>query len=716
LALGPLVLAPIHQRGSARVDGDDIISQLREAGERLEDVTQRQQAALVELRGALPPQSRGSTMAAAAPRRLETLQVLTGPPPSGRSDGLSPPLSPASSVVPSTTLRLKGGQLGTTSVEACASGTSRLRVAHFVNFMPRDTTHHADQRVTIASMIRAFDVARREPKGPCVEMHTLGYDDEWGRRVPRDESLFRRTRGLVSEAYDVYELDKLDVREPRKRLPLMSELLGIMYESTAADVVVFTNADIGVQPDFYLKVEKHLQYNGPSSAPRSMSINRVEIPESNLGVDNLDTILHLGKQKRQNHAGHDCFVFERRSIPFLQLYLRGIFVGYPPVGSKLVDAMNCVSRYRLISGKHITFHLGVKNGGWGTWSAFEYYNRKVAKHSLKLFHQALGGRSSKEACAPIRNAKGASGQALVTRAMDEYLRRPVAKPNVPPPSPPQSLRHAGVPSAPTVGPSPRTTSTRSLEPEPSHTIEPLRHTSRCLAPSQARPRSQVRKLVIASSGRVGSTMLAEILGRHGIRVEHSHLSASEIEERERNKSKPTPVLYIFADPIDVILSLRQRDLDTGDSFFGKGISWVQRHLENMNIPESKFGAWQRGEYFEQDVLDLAGHFEDWHRPHAFPMMSLRYETERQNMELLATFLGLPVARVSLPPAHAKVKGSRGKVPRTERFKRLHLDQQQQLNATYGALRERTKASPDACVWRMLQHNPASAGAGAAAGH
>lgn len=696
LALAPLIAFP----GTGKPPPDlpanrpaaaELHARLREAGARLQEAAERQQRVLRQFHsnssGPAPDHAARRPGAAAA---AAAANPMPAPPP------------------------------------ACARGAGALRIAHFVNLMPRDSGHHADQEVTIASLTRAWEEARRDPRGPCVELFTLGYDDEWERRVPRDEALFRRTRGLASEAFHVYE-QLAEVGEPYRRLPLLSELLDVMYdEAPAADVIVFTNADIGVQPYFYQKVAARLPLRrdaGASSAPpRSLSINRVEIGldgHGPLGVAQLDRILALGQQLPQNHAGHDCFVFERRSVPFLRLYLRGTFLGYPPVGSKLVDALRCVSNYQLISGRHLTFHLGVKNGGWGQWSAFEYYNRKAAKHSEQLFAGALStprgeGRRTRgaaaataagatAACAKVRGAQGGTARALVRQALDEYRRDPIVKPDVPPPQPPPGHPRASSRGGQHSGAGTRGGSGGGAGPAggvaaaaAASAASAAAGSARCLDPRRARPAARVRRLIIASSGRVGSTMLAEVLGRLGVQVEHSHLSASEIEAREARKPNPTPVLFIFADPVDVILSLRQRDLDTGDSFFGKGISWVRKHLENMNIPEAKFEAWQREEYFEADVLDLAAHFDDWHRPHRFPMMSLRYETERAHMDDLATFLGL--AAVVLPPSHAKIKGSRGKVPRAERFRRLEPTRQRQLNATYGDLRGRIRAAPDACIW------------------
>lgn len=104
------------------------------------------------------------------------------------------------------------------------------------------------------------------------------------------------------------------------------------------------------------------------------------------------------------------------------------------------------------------------------------------------------------------------------------------------------------------------------------------------------------------------------------------------------------------------------------------------------------------EYFETDTLHLEEHFDSWHQPHAsFPFMSLRYETERDNMALLQKFLGLS-REISLPAKNKKIAGSVGKVPRSERLARLTETQRAALARTYGRIQQKAKAAPDSCLW------------------
>ena len=197
-----------------------------------------------------------------------------------------------------------------------------------------------------------------------------------------------------------------------------------------------------------------------------------------------------------------------------------------------------------------------------------------------------------------------------------------------------------------------------------------------------------------------------MLLREGVQVEHTHLTAERVIETQARRRTNWPVLYIFADPLDVVLSLHQRDLDTGDNFFGANISWVRKHFENLELEPGAFEQWAAGLAFERDILQLERHFRSWHRPQPFAMLSLRYETEREpaNLEALRGFLGLrkPPA---LPAKKDRIAGSMGSVPRGARFDKLERAEQAAITRTYGPLRDLVRDAPDVCNWK-----PTSTGA------
>lgn len=222
---------------------------------------------------------------------------------------------------------------------------------------------------------------------------------------------------------------------------------------------------------------------------------------------------------------------------------------------------------------------------------------------------------------------------------------------------------------------------------------------------------KVNKVFLASSGRCGSKMLQAALEKQGISVEHTHLNAERLLDLQITRYVQSgmsggdlqkamiPVIYVFANPIDVVISLVQRDADTKPDAFGKNMSWVRKHFEHLEAGTEAWNQWSRAGYWDTDILGLGAHFNSHHRPQPWPMFSLRYETERESghMEALGAFLGLGHA-LGLPPPSAHTAGSRGSTPRNSRWDRLNAESQARLTRTYGQPQRDMKAAPGSCIW------------------
>lgn len=118
------------------------------------------------------------------------------------------------------------------------------------------------------------------------------------------------------------------------------------------------------------------------------------------GPSDLDALYRFGRKNPQRHPGYDCFFWRRKQTDAIRLYVRGVFVGYPPVGRVLAEALRCVARsYREVRGAHHTFHLGDRNGGWNKYPEYEHMNRRAAKISPSAFSRVAGcGRWAGRAC------------------------------------------------------------------------------------------------------------------------------------------------------------------------------------------------------------------------------------------------------------------------------------------------------------------------------
>ena len=219
---------------------------------------------------------------------------------------------------------------------------------------------------------------------------------------------------ISAQAHGAYDMGARGVK--LRTLPLISDVLELAYEATAdlepggdacenarsrrSVFLGYTNADIGVQEDFYVVAA------GLAKTSDSFVINRVEVPDakpdgSPYGAADLDAIYALGKKNPQKHPGYDCFFWRRDATPAVRLYARGVFVGYPPVGKHLTAAMQCAANgkggYREVRGKRHTFHLGDRNGGWTTLTEYEHYNRKAAKRAPADFNRVASCGAARKA-------------------------------------------------------------------------------------------------------------------------------------------------------------------------------------------------------------------------------------------------------------------------------------------------------------------------------
>lgn len=292
-------------------------------------------------------------------------------------------------------------------------------IAHVINPMPLHHGLHADQQITFASMAAA--AAAASELGIMVRLYTAELVSDL--RSPRP-AVFEATPNLTRHAHGAYDMQSRGLA--RRSLPLISDILGAAYNATRHPgsnsgceddtdddrvILVYTNADIGVQRDFYSVVARY------ASSYLAFVINRVEVPErdsSNLPflASDLEELYELAKRRPQLHAGYDCFIWRRPATPLLRLYTRGVFVGYPPIGRVLRDALSCVAGHKFmeVRGQKHTFHVGNRNGGWSKYPEYEHFNRKAAKRAERDFASVVnekGRAPTSSACATSKNALAA---------------------------------------------------------------------------------------------------------------------------------------------------------------------------------------------------------------------------------------------------------------------------------------------------------------------
>ena len=155
-----------------------------------------------------------------------------------------------------------------------------------------------------------------------------------------------------------------------RKLPIIQEMFDSILHNSDADYIIFTNSDIGVQKNFYLKVNEFITRDNL----KSFIINRRDnIPKFKNGKRLTEKNLNfIYKQKGIKHPGRDCFVMNRKILE--KINMNSMFIGYPPWGTILLKYLRGIDKKTyLYKNLYLTFHLGCDE----SWK-----NRK--KHPLWL--------------------------------------------------------------------------------------------------------------------------------------------------------------------------------------------------------------------------------------------------------------------------------------------------------------------------------------------
>lgn len=240
------------------------------------------------------------------------------------------------------------------------------RFAHIVNpFSAKPGSHHAiAQPVSFASMLRAA----KEAEGiAAVELFTTQF--------PEDRTIlpagFTATRDLDRSVCDVAQV------AGKRKLPLLGDILGRLHEASDADYFIYTNADIALMPGFY-KMCAHFADKGYDA----FVINRRRIPAR---FDSPAQLEEMYAEAGETHTGYDTLVF-RRSL-FEKFTLGNVVIGIPYGDTVLIHNLYAFAEnFRLFTGKHLTFHLGMElTREWGEADQYRH-NRKELKRILRILY------------------------------------------------------------------------------------------------------------------------------------------------------------------------------------------------------------------------------------------------------------------------------------------------------------------------------------------
>lgn len=244
-------------------------------------------------------------------------------------------------------------------------------IAHIVN--PFKASKASDlfvaQPITFESMLRAKGKAKEVVN---VELWTACFEED--KAVA--PSSFNNTPFLTRSVLDASSFQK------EMKLPLIGDILERLYASSQAEYFIYTNVDIGLYPDFYIRVNALI-----NEGHDACIINRRRLPEFYDSKEDLDRIY---KDYGKSHPGFDCFVFSRKMFPKFQL--SDICIGVPFIGITLAQNVFCFSnQYTIVEDENLTFHIGMEIYKKRAPRDYFKYNRREfwkAMHLLKKEHRA----------------------------------------------------------------------------------------------------------------------------------------------------------------------------------------------------------------------------------------------------------------------------------------------------------------------------------------
>ncbi|MBN1224345.1 MAG: sulfotransferase [Candidatus Aminicenantes bacterium] len=215
-----------------------------------------------------------------------------------------------------------------------------IKFAHIVNPVKVDdgSDLYAAQPVTFATMQTAKQQAEDVAE---VKFYASFFpeDEEW---VP---DIFIKTQPLDRSVLDFGDFTL------KKKLPLIKDILDRLYKESTADIFIYTNVDIALMPDFYVRLKEIIDngYDG-------IVINRRTISDRYKKVEDIPR-MYEEAQKGKEHPGYDCFVFRRKS--YESFLLGNGCIGANWIGRILISNIAAFSSsFRIFENLHLTFHIG----------------------------------------------------------------------------------------------------------------------------------------------------------------------------------------------------------------------------------------------------------------------------------------------------------------------------------------------------------------------
>jgi len=211
------------------------------------------------------------------------------------------------------------------------------------------------QPVAMSSIMRARDFAKQ--KGIRVQIIIFGStsDLKYASKYIKDAIFHTSTRCGSDIAPPTINL---------KCIPLVQDMFNTLYDLSGANIAVYTNSDIGLYEDFYIRISNITKYYA------GISVMRTNIPKRSISghrYDKRDLDLIYGlKNITWGHPGGDTFIWRKDIFSKDELNLQDMIVGATLwdgffkliLSSKVVEG----HLYHREDSGALTFHLGTDYG------------------------------------------------------------------------------------------------------------------------------------------------------------------------------------------------------------------------------------------------------------------------------------------------------------------------------------------------------------------
>jgi hypothetical protein len=247
-----------------------------------------------------------------------------------------------------------------------------LSLSHVINpaAVDRSSDLFTAQPITFETMRIAREFSQNQV---AVNLYAVQFQNE--PRIPLPEG-FLKLPDLQRSVADMKAFKQ------KRKLPLIKDILDSLFETANADYLIYSNADIALQPYFYLLAAR-LAGQGYDA----FVINRRTIPGHYAQVAEIPLMYAESGEK---HQGWDCFIIQRSLYPRFRVGTACIGSGW--IGRVMITNMAALAKkFAVFGGMHATFHIGNRQA----WKAVQFddyreHNKSECRAILEEFDREFG--------------------------------------------------------------------------------------------------------------------------------------------------------------------------------------------------------------------------------------------------------------------------------------------------------------------------------------